>query len=851
MTNYLQTRPHRTKLYLSVYQPDTVLACQVNDPTISKGEREITYNLVSSGSYLGIKSGMVMYVGSSAGKSDKGRVRVRSATSTVITVAENDHINWSDNDHLTVVYLWNIDAIFPRIIQDPANELDVIFYKDWDITYGDQNRYVGGFLNMGSHYAGFLDPNTGEHDVYYDASGTVALTGAFTSFDWFVQGATVTGSSSMRPEYHTYDTAGHYTTELSITGTTGYEVSYRHVSIYDRPGEGDNTPILQWELEDLQGSRDKGGYTARIRVRQSVDQEFVREGSLIIIFADDWYGGVQHSLGGNQTNREKIVFVGYVVDGSVVYDYQSSFVSFEAESVTGIMKRAEGFSISVESKTSPAKWYELYQMDLQKAIHHLLKWHSTVSLCADVKYPSTSFNEEIQFFDADRESVYDAVNSLLQGASFGKIVSDRQGIIWCETEPYANPTDPDATDAIEKVDWMGEPEFVERLTEEISWLEIGGIAFELTGASGTSTPLISAAPGETPGYRGKIQRQQGLALTDQAQLNTLSGNLYAHYNSRYPDLSVQLAGNYRNYDIAPVKKVPITITSGDTVRDITLTNEPFIINSMLWSYNPSTESFFPVVSLYQLKRGFAGDTITIPVEPPTEGDGGGFEQLPPFDLPPIPPLPDPDPIQRLELYDEGIFLGLVSGLNFTGDSVVASVTGSVAGVATYTCTVGSDTVIGVFRNNGIGESWSAGEQLVKKKFSFETNEFTQAMTYDVVNKRITFLDAGTYVVNYAASLTSLTEHFEDFPGTYFNFKFYINHYNSSDVLQSTHVSYSDRSFLYEIDDGGWTSDGQNARGGDTFALSVSANDYLEVESEGTPTLAMPMNLTHDILVYKI
>ena len=47
----LRSRPHETTLWLSIYQPDTVLACQVSG-THAKGDRVINYDNVTDGSYL-------------------------------------------------------------------------------------------------------------------------------------------------------------------------------------------------------------------------------------------------------------------------------------------------------------------------------------------------------------------------------------------------------------------------------------------------------------------------------------------------------------------------------------------------------------------------------------------------------------------------------------------------------------------------------------------------------------------------------------------------------------------------------------------------------------------------------
>jgi hypothetical protein len=74
-------------------------------------------------------------------------------------------------------------------------------------------------------------------------------------------------------------------------------------------------------MNEFSGGRDEGGYTARLWVKQDVEQ--VVDGALVILFADDWYGDTQQSIGGNSAQRENIVFVGYIIDGSIEYDYSN------------------------------------------------------------------------------------------------------------------------------------------------------------------------------------------------------------------------------------------------------------------------------------------------------------------------------------------------------------------------------------------------------------------------------------------------------------------------------------------------------------------------------------------------
>jgi PKD repeat protein len=646
----LRNQPHNVRLYLSVYQPKYVLTAAVNDATITKGERAITYDGASWAAgwdYTMLHNGITLLVGNAVGDETKGRVRVRSATSTVITVAENSHIDWADNDVLTVLNFYEINPVYPRIIQDPADETKTLWYKDYDIAYAGQNSALGSFICMGSHYAGF----TG--NVYYSATGTLNLKGEALNYHWLFEGGNPTGSSAETPGNIAYATPGHYTTTLVVSGTSAGSVdtSYRHISIYDKPGEGagSHLPITSWELQDMSGSRDQGGYFANIRIRQNLAWSYlmsgeykpiIREGDLVVIFSEDWYGSVKQSIGGNADHRQSIVFVGYILKGSLQYNYKDSYVDFTVGSPTEIMKMAEGFSISVEDNIDPetatsdpdipSGWVALLNMDIKRAVYHYMKWHSTVMNCCDVRFYGT--DRPLQFFDADRTSLYDAVNTLLSGAWLGKLTSDRQGALFCERDIFIEPTAYPKSFTLSDQDWLDDVIIDQSRQERTSFIEIGGVAY--SGATGTYTPLLSNAPGVSPSYRGKTIRQQGLALLDQAELNRIAGALYDQNNSIYPNVDIKLAGNYRNYDIAPQEKVPMTVTASDTVRGISFFNKDFFVQRLQYQYNPNDETLMPLMSTAELCTGTVSDTLAIPVVPPTESQYGSFG-VPPLLIPPL------------------------------------------------------------------------------------------------------------------------------------------------------------------------------------------------------------------------
>jgi hypothetical protein len=323
-------------------------------------------------------------------------------------------------------------------------------------------------------------------------------------------------------------------------------------------------------------------------------------------------------------------------------------VFFEVGSPSEIMKMGEAFGVSVEDSndpeadaTNPDKggdpWFYLVGLSVKTALYHYLRWHSSVYSLMDIRYVGTDF--DIQYFNADRTSLYDALDSLLKSTVWGKAVCDRQGALYFEIDDAAINNAASSLNKnmfVDNHDWMGTPSIMERYVDEIAYLEMNGVAYS-GGGSGTWSALLAAAPGETPGYRGKNLRMTGLALTTQGQLNTLVGNIYENMNSDFPEVNLNLVGNFRNIDIAPQEVITLTLQTGDTFRGLSWEQKAFTPNAMRWTYDSREGTFLPNVTLEEITQGVDGETIAIPVAPPDEG----FDQPPLPVPPPIPPIPVP------------------------------------------------------------------------------------------------------------------------------------------------------------------------------------------------------------------
>lgn len=623
----LRKRPQSTKLYLSIYQPKTIFQTRVTG-TYNVGDAQIRYYSTITGSYQNIYPNLVARIGSSQGGNEYGELRVRNATGTYITFAENEMV-WQQGTWLTLIDYIDIAPVYPRIIQDPSNQTNVIFYKDYDIPYSNQNTIYGTFPCAGPHRAGFIV--TGAYSSYWSSTGTYNVNGDSLTYSWAFEGGTPTGSTAKDPGFVRYTTPGHYKTRLITTSASGaQDVTYRYISVYQKPNQGTFNPIEAWDISELSGSRGEGGYTARIKIMSILPE--IQPKALIVIWAEDTYGGNQLSIGGNSQNNESIVFVGYILNDSIKFNYQQSTMEFDVGSVSELMKDSEGFSVSCESKAAASTWYELTEMTVQKALYHYLRWHSTILNVTDFQF--TNEDRLVQYLDTDRESMFDAIDNFLRKGLLGSLVTDRQGKLWAQISHYGlfNPFSTSLTSGIpigmtlNKQDWMGDPTIHERRGYDTSFIELGGIAYYGV-ATNTFSALLSNAPGPAPFYRGKTEREEGLILISQAQLNQVAANYLAYHNTQFNEITMPINGNYRNLDIAPQERQYLVITPSDTVRNVDLQDKPFQITSMNWSYNSVNESFYPDIVMEQIATGTMAQTVLIPVTPPYVDSGYDYPNL--------------------------------------------------------------------------------------------------------------------------------------------------------------------------------------------------------------------------------
>lgn len=692
----LRTRPHSSKLWLSLFKPTTVMSAQINMPTIAKGEHEITISLLS-GLATSVLNGMTVYIGTTSGSKNLGRLRVRSATSTTITVAENS-MAWVNGWYLTVVRYFEPWGVFPRITLDASNVPQ--FFKDFDIPYTDQNHLMDPVVCMGPNHAIMLDPTvSGSYaQIYYSSSGSFDPTpgGAITAYDWHFEGGAPTGSSLADPGYVTYTGCGHFVTSLSLTNSAGkIFTGRRHISILARPerqADGDCKPISKWGIEDLSGSRDAGGWTADVWVREFIGTEDIPDGTLAVVFTeDDRQGYVASKVGANAVNRDEILFCGYINGETVAWDPETNRVDFKIEGLGIVMDKLSTFSAALDDTANAVTWNQMREMTVDRGIIHFLRWHSTVLAVAD--YSPTGDTKPVQYLDFSRGSIFKDVDSLLEGALIGGAVSDRQGKFWTEVDARVLPTGTSrqVRDSMQNVlsvtrqDWRSRVNIRREPQDPTSFLELGGIAYSGPfSGSGTFTAHLAGAPGEAPLYYGKTERSTGLVISSQDQLNEITGHALAAANADFPEIFMPMAGDYRHIDIAPQHRVLMNIPATDNWLRVAMVDKPFIPSEIAYSYDPSNLFLMMDVKMVEETFGTPGSTIEIPVDPPYDYPGGSDFEFPPILPPPSIPLPSVPP--SLVSTGQLVYLAtrqrLVRSRNFgpTGTTVFTDITPGIANV---------------------------------------------------------------------------------------------------------------------------------------------------------------------------
>jgi len=323
----LRSDNQSSRLYLTFLSPATVYTARLSAvPASTDSVTEITYTS-GSGTLANVLADMTLLVGSTAGAYDIGIARIRkdgTTTAGTFYIAEESEIDWQSNAYLTVV---NDFDLWPRHIKIASDGTTPLM--DYDVAYTDQNQAAGStpFPIMGSHAVLWLKGD----DVTYspDASASWVNGGTISSYAWTATGASATSDMTTATPTITYDAAGTYRIDLTVTGDNGKSFTgYRYVFVVTES----SGIVTSFTLDSCGGDFETGGWSSRVTLYDDAALDDVRDRALVILHSRDWYGTTEGSLG-FIPGSENIIAIGRIAAESIQWatEYKPSFVSFEVE----------------------------------------------------------------------------------------------------------------------------------------------------------------------------------------------------------------------------------------------------------------------------------------------------------------------------------------------------------------------------------------------------------------------------------------------------------------------------------------------------------------------------------------
>lgn len=666
---YLETLPHKKKLYLVVDKPTSIFTARVNSGSISYPNMTIPYD-DGAGDHSAVIAGMTLILGSTAGARDLGKVRVKTVPTGAVTgevvVAENSDVEWADDMYITVLDVFEPWSVFPRIEQTAGDNF--YWYKDWDIQcwhylsgVDKNNVWLPPTAIMGPDAVAFLDNASVDLKFVGEYSYTLCSNGieywpsipyGDVNVDavcvWAFQGGTpdtkTTLGTEAAPHEISYDTAGRYIHSLKVANDkpAGHEkthTGYRTTHILNRPGtaEGVNEPYSEVEIVSQTSDFVSGGTVATIRVWGDADIAEFPDGVKVILFSENWYGDTLIDGIGGYPSRENIDMVGWLIEETIKTNFDpakgENYVEFKIQTIDGIMKELEAFPQSIEDCSSQADgypaatyFYEMFKLQVNRAALYQVYWHSTIMNIVDLNILMDNSRIAGQTFPAG--SLYRQLNDYGAQAFLGRLLSDRQSCLFLEKNIQLCPDGWRAQPiimALDKTEHIHKNiELKRRHQKRVRYLELSGVGW--TGTAGI--PYIAEAPGECPSQQGIDKTIKGLVLESREEANQIAGYALASENNPWPEVPLKFQGNHGYLDIAPQSWVTMSLDEQDTKRGVEWTDKKLVPRRVIRRYKPETLSMEIEATFEAEATGDAGVT-------------GDYEPVAP--IPPIPPIPPVTP----------------------------------------------------------------------------------------------------------------------------------------------------------------------------------------------------------------
>jgi hypothetical protein len=631
-------RPQVVKRYLSVLPYDVVYTAQVNGAPLRDAKTNGIYAIPfdnGNGTLADVQPGHTVAVGTTAGASDVGLLRIRKAPiAGTFYVGETapGEVPVADNYYLTVFDDFTRWSVKPRLVAT-KDGTEFEEYHDYDLAYDDQNRQREPIVNIVARvvdvatnqfvplkHAGWVEPGQDYRIVELDCSLSQAVGNGLDADDWTplwdVHDWVIVDGAVDEPYIKVQMPVG--ADWVSCTVTDGNAVSKtgrRHLWTHDR----DSFPPLaafkvlkdsrrQWREMQLEffGTED----TSRTAIPYSC---------LVCYWEVATFGGDPAPDGYIDQ------FVSWVTEDEVTLVKGKSRHRLNIAGSGWWADHLAGYMTTLSDHSGQDHWWEFHNPTVDLVAHYVLRETTTfMTLCnLFLSGDDTPVGGE----DVNDGSIFRQQNDLISGARavWG---TDSGGGMWLRpyysylewTSAYLGYEERSARPSIASIGpsetRQGEVTITRRHYKPAGWVSADGSWYQ---DGKESKQLYSKAPGLTPGDgadRTSAPYQRVGGATEQVaqkRLNAYGGHWLARENRDMADFGWPLIDNLDAFE--PCWNAPLLATwNHANPAGLTFTDAEFLVVGV--EVQHSNEAGQPpkrvTPTLEQVTGGYPGDAYYPP-----------------------------------------------------------------------------------------------------------------------------------------------------------------------------------------------------------------------------------------------
>ncbi len=595
------------KLFL--LSPAVLFQARVNQASFTYPLDQVTFDTVTTGTYSDIWPNATVWFGSSAGANDLGISRVRKlATSDTLHIGRSSQgtlmgeVDLADNCYITVLHDYRVWSKTPYIAADGTRYMDSS--QDF-ATWGADNPPVA---NAGAAFVGTIDSITNKITVTFSAtdSFTTEPGATIAAYGWAVADGTITvGTSSSSTITATFPAGFRYVT-LGIADSNS-QFSYCHVPVLAIDPDDDDC-ISNFLIERHTIRPD--GQEITVRVRESIPVSTYPDGTLALLIDGEPSG---------PTDRSNVLFMGWAdqepaeieaTDTGTLKDVVLNLVD-----VAGRMKSLPGFSQLLEESASPTKWGEMTGCNMDRMLHFLLQWQSTVLDLVDFTWSGTTTDYPFKILSSEGASLWEQVARKAAAlVPEYALTCSRRGALRVLPDPMLQDSG-DRTSTVQvslDANDYNNLTYTQQRQPRVHWLRSNAIVAD----SSAVNTAFCIAPGTAPGQGEGAQDDGENLCINQTALNAYAGHKYARLNAPQGAFRVTLAeGDDQNIDPSNMTWVQLTLPASVAAqRGLTFTNARFLCEQIDIRYQSTRTGLLRTVTL-TLERETSGiPAATVVVE---------------------------------------------------------------------------------------------------------------------------------------------------------------------------------------------------------------------------------------------